>query len=114
MKVWITCVLVLYGMVEIYQWMTQFTLPLPAFILGGAALAIASNYGKYAGWSFQQALTDTKSGLVPPLPEMEQANWTNLNSTSATALPKPAKPVSFKIRTVAQTELVNDNKYDTP
>lgn len=104
MKVWITCVLVLYGMVEIYQWMKQFTLPLPAFILGGAALAIASNYGKYAGWSFQkQVLSDIKSGT-------EQAHWTNLPSTSAAALPKPAKPVSFKIRTVPQTEVVNDNK----
>ncbi len=111
MKVWITCVLVLYGMVEIYQWMKQFTLPLPAFILGGAALAIASNYGKYAGWSFQKpALTDTKLGLIPPNSETEQVNWTNLNATSATALPKPAKPISFRIRTVAQTELVNDNK----
>lgn len=111
MKVWITCVLVLYGMVEIYQWMKQFSLPLPAFILAGAALAIASNYGKYAGWSFQKpALTDIKSGFGETSPETEQANWTNLNPTSATALPKAAKPISFKIRTVAQTEVVNDNK----
>jgi hypothetical protein len=111
MKVWITCVLVLYGMVEIYQWMKQFTLPLPAFILGGAALAIASNYGKYAGWSFQnQVLNGIKSELFPPNPETEQANWTNLNATSATALPKPAKPISFKIHPVPQTEVVKDNK----
>lgn len=109
MKVWITCVLVLYGMVEIYQWMKQFSLPLPAFILAGAALAIASNYGKYAGWSFQKPATDTNSAQTTLNPETQPANWTNLNAT-ATALPKPAKPVSFKIRTVAQTEVVNDNK----
>jgi hypothetical protein len=109
MKVWITCVFVLYGMVEIYQWMKQFTLPLPAFILGGAALAIASNYGKYAGWSFQkQALTETK-GQLNPLLETNSANWANLNSV-ATALPKPAKPISFKINTIAQTEVVNNQK----
>lgn len=100
MKVWITCVLVLYGMVEIYQWMKQFSLPLPAFILAGAVLAIASNYGKYAGWSFQ------KPAL--PNPETPPANGINLNATT-TALPKPAKPVSFKIRTV-ETELLNDNQ----
>lgn len=109
MKVWITCVFVLYGMVEIYQWMKQFTLPLPAFILGGAALAIASNYGKYAGWSFQkQALTNT-TGQTNPLPETNSANWANFNS-AATALPKPSKPISFTINTVPQTEVVNNNK----
>jgi hypothetical protein len=41
-------------MAELHQWMKNFTLPLPVFILAGALLAIASNYGKYAGWSFQQ------------------------------------------------------------
>lgn len=111
MKVWITCVLVLYGMVEIYQWMKQFSLPLPAFILAGAGLAIASNYGKYAGWSFQkQVLSDTNSAQTTPNPETQQANWANLNPTSAKVLSKPAQPISFKIRNVAQTEAVNDNK----
>jgi hypothetical protein len=108
MKVWITSVLVLYGMVEIYQWMKQFSLPLPAFILAGAVLAIASNYGKYAGWSFQKPATNTKSAQTTPNPETPSAHWTNLNAT-ATALSKPAQPVSFKIRTV-ETELVNDKK----
>ncbi|MGC1394385.1 MAG: hypothetical protein WA828_08900 [Coleofasciculaceae cyanobacterium] len=102
MKIWLTCVLVLYGMVEIYQWMKQFSLPLPAFILAGAVLAIASNYDKYAGWSFQKPAIGTKSAQTTPNPETQPAN-------SATALPKPTKPISFKIRTV-ETELLNDNK----
>ena len=106
MKVWITCVLVLYGMVEAYQWMKHFTLPLPVFILGGAVLAIASNYGKHAGWSFQsQSQTDTKLGQIPPVEE-NQINWTNLNSASAKPLPKP---VSFTIRNVTQKEVIHDD-----
>ncbi len=46
MKVWIASVLILLGMVEVYQWMKHFTVPLPVFIIGGDILAIASNYGK--------------------------------------------------------------------
>lgn len=107
MKVWLTCVFVLYGMVEIYQWMKHFTLPLPVFILGGAALAIASNYGKYAGWSFQkQATTNTEA--VKPLPETNLTNWANLQ-TAATTLPQPSKPVSFTIPSV-KPKVVNDNQ----
>ncbi len=107
MKVWITCVLVLYGMVEVYQWMKHFSLPLPVFILGGAVLAIASNYGKYAGWSFQpQSEADTKSGKIPSIEETQKANWTNLNSSSAKPLPKP---VSFTIHPATQKEVLHED-----
>lgn len=105
MKVWITSVLVLYGMVEAYQWLKHFTLPLPVFILGGAILAIASNYGKYSGWSFQpQAQADTNSEKIPPIEATQTANWTNLNS-SAKPLPKP---VSFIIRPATQKEVLHE------
>jgi hypothetical protein len=46
MKVWITCFVLLFGATEVLQWVKQFSLPLPIFILGGAFLAIASNYDK--------------------------------------------------------------------
>lgn len=94
MKVWITSVLVVFGMVELYQWMKDFTLPLPVFILCGALLAIASNYRKYAGWSFQppSAPSDTKGD------EFTQAsNWSNLNPSSAKPLPQPTRSISFTI-----------------
>ena len=42
-KVWIVSFLLLLGLVECYQWVKHFHLPLPALILGGALLAIASN-----------------------------------------------------------------------
>lgn len=100
MKVWIASVFVLYGMVEVYQWMKHFTLPLPVFILGGAILAIASNYGKYAGWSFQpQSQPDTQPGQIPSVEELTPAsNWTTLNAPSAASIPKTKKPISFTIR----------------
>jgi hypothetical protein len=46
MKVWITCFVLLFGATEVLQWVKQFSMPLPIFILGGAFLAIASNYDK--------------------------------------------------------------------
>jgi hypothetical protein len=110
MKVWIASVLVLFGMVEVYQWMKHFTVPLPVFILGGAILAIASNYGKYAGWSFQpQSEPDAKRGKIPPTEDFTTSpNWTTLNSSSATPLPKPAHPISFTIRAAAKEDVKNE------
>jgi hypothetical protein len=112
MRVWIASVLVLYGMVEVYQWMKHFTLPLPVFILGGAFLAIASNYGKYAGWSFQQQPeSDSQQGQIPPIEDFaDSPHWTHLNPSSATPMPKPAKPLSFTIRPAAQKEVMNDER----
>jgi hypothetical protein len=113
MRVWITSCLVLFGMVQIYHWMKHFTLPLPMFILGGALLAIASNYGKHAGWSFQQQPTEsddnrlktpTASGLT------NTSNWPNLNQSSATPVLKPSRSISFTIRRQAQEEVRNDKK----
>jgi len=100
MRVWITSVLVVLGMVELYQWMKNFTLPYPVFILGGAVLAIASNYGKYAGWSFQSpAQSDTNPGQKPLGDEFTKAsNWLNLNPSSAKPLLKPTRSISFTIR----------------
>lgn len=46
MKVWLACFLVLFALAELFQWAKQLSLPLPIYILGGAFLAIASNYSK--------------------------------------------------------------------
>jgi hypothetical protein len=48
MRVWLTCFMVLFTLAELYQWLKHFQLPLPIFLLGGAFLAIISNYEKYA------------------------------------------------------------------
>lgn len=46
MKVWLTCFILLFSAAELLQWVKQFSLPLPVFLLGGALLAVASNYDK--------------------------------------------------------------------
>lgn len=111
MRVWITSFLVLFGMAELHQWMKNFTLPLPAFILAGALLAIASNYGKYAGWSFQQqpGQSDANRDQIPPVAGFTNAsNWTNLNQSSVMPLPKLPRSISFIIHPAAQERAKND------
>ncbi len=46
MRVWLVSLAVLFGLAELYQWVKGFMLPLPIYVLGGAFLAIASNYEK--------------------------------------------------------------------
>ena len=46
MRVWLVSLTVLFGLAELYQWVKGFMLPLPIYVLGGAFLAIASNYEK--------------------------------------------------------------------
>lgn len=103
MRIWIISFLVLFGMAELYPWVTHFTVPLPIFILGGALLAIASNYGKFNFVSFQQAApANTK--------RVEEPNWRNVNQTSTQPLPKAKRPISFTIRTTAQEVDNNDGE----
>jgi len=101
MRVWMISFLVLFGIVELYQWMRDFTLPLPVFILGGALLAIASNYGKYAGWSLaepptqsdgERAKTPSTRGLT------NRPNWSNLHQSSSQPMLKTQGSISFTIR----------------
>ena len=113
MRMWITSVLVVFGMVELYQSMRDFTVPLPAFILGGALLAIASNYRKYAGWSFQKQPTssDVEQGQTRPPAELRNApNWTTLNPSSAEPLSKPARSISFTIPRPECEEVRHESK----
>jgi hypothetical protein len=44
MKVWITTFILLFAIAQFLEWLQKFSLPLPIYILGGALLAIASNY----------------------------------------------------------------------
>ncbi|MEH1793853.1 hypothetical protein [Nostoc sp.] len=52
MKVWLACFLVLFALAELFDWLQEFNLPLPIYILGGAFLAVASNYDKIVGSYF--------------------------------------------------------------
>jgi hypothetical protein len=113
MKMWIASVLLVFGMVELYQWMKHVTVPLPAFILGGALLAIASNYRKYAGWSFQQLppSSDTDPVQTPQPTELRHApNWAALNPSSTEAVSKPTRSISFTIRHREREEVRHEGK----
>lgn len=46
MKSWLIIVAILFAIAEAILWVKNFILPLPVYILGGAFLAIASNYDK--------------------------------------------------------------------
>ena len=45
MKAWLTCFFVLFILAKLFLWLKGFIVPMPVYILGGAFLAIASNYG---------------------------------------------------------------------
>ncbi|MBW4623013.1 MAG: hypothetical protein KME17_27095 [Cyanosarcina radialis HA8281-LM2] len=75
MKVWISTFVVLFAIAELFQWLKGFTLPMPAYILGGALLAIASNYDRGDSFSFDRS--DAESSPHPaltgtPLPSLEE------------------------------------------
>ncbi|MCJ8282478.1 MAG: hypothetical protein MJK14_22285 [Rivularia sp. ALOHA_DT_140] len=62
MRIWFICFVVLFAASQLFDWVQQFTLPLPIYILGGAFLAVASNYeklfgsflGEYSGENYNQ------------------------------------------------------------
>lgn len=113
MRVWITSVLVVFGMVELYQWMKNFTLPLPVFILAGAVLAIASNYGKYSGWSFQSPSAQAETPPVQAALRDELAKvstGSKLNASSAKSLPPATREISFTIRRTSDAVNVKNEK----
>ncbi|MGK7933235.1 MAG: hypothetical protein AB4041_17630 [Microcystaceae cyanobacterium] len=46
MRTWLVTVTLLFLLAQLYQWLRGFMLPLPAYVMAGAFLAIASNYEK--------------------------------------------------------------------
>jgi hypothetical protein len=56
MKVWLISVALLFVLAEFSLWLANFLLPLPIYILGGALLAIASNYERGIVALFRQQI----------------------------------------------------------
>ena len=100
MKVWLAIFVLLFGATELLQWVKQFSLPLPMLLLGGALLAVASNYDK---------LTDMPFHLDYEKPEalQEDSPVAQLDASQA-PVQKPVRdavsdrtgrqPISFTIR----------------
>ncbi|WP_414565355.1 MULTISPECIES: hypothetical protein [unclassified Anabaena] len=70
MRVWLACFLVLFALAELFDWLKAFNLPLPIYILGGAFLAVASNYDKIIGSYF----SDTRINASPEQPQLNAPN----------------------------------------
>jgi hypothetical protein len=87
MKVWIASFLVLFGIAELYQWAKHFTLPLPVYILGGAFLAIASNYERRGNFPFQNSEQQSEAISPPPKPKDNLAP-----SQFSPPMPAPSTP----------------------
>jgi hypothetical protein len=114
MRVWITSFVILFSIAELYQWLKHCTLPLPVFILAGALLAIASNYGKYSTWSFWSppVQSDTHQVQTPTIGNFPSTpNWKNLNPSAAKPLPQPPRSISFTIHPTIQKGAKNGGEY---
>lgn len=49
MKVWLVSFVLIFCLAQFVLWVKDFFSPLPVYVLGGALLAIASNYNKGLG-----------------------------------------------------------------
>jgi hypothetical protein len=91
MRFWVISVILLLGGAELYQWMRQFTLPLPVFILGGVFLAIASNYDKHLPFRFSLNALDASNS--PDTSGVDQDQHKSSDSVSrSTAQQPPTSP----------------------
>lgn len=84
MAFWIVCFFVLFALAELFDWVTQISLPLPAYIIGGAFLAIASNYDKIFGSYFSEVTAEilpdlSKIGISTP-PQQISSNSIPISS----------------------------------
>ncbi len=69
MRVWLACFFVLFALAELFDWVKEFTLPLPIYILGGAFLAVASNYDKIVGSYLSEGMIERS----PELPQLDSS-----------------------------------------
>ena len=103
MKVWIASFVVLFAIAEFYQWLKHFMLPLPIYILGGAFLAIASNYDRKAGFPFlksdeQPTAIPNPIDLTSGMPAVNSSTTPQINQSNLNSAPQPDRAISFTIR----------------
>ncbi len=93
MKVWLACFLVLFALAELFDWLQEFNLPLPIYILGGAFLAVASNYDKIIG----SYLSDTSLKASLEQPQLDLP-------------PQSIDPISFAIASSVEDAHASENE----
>ncbi|MBO3458782.1 hypothetical protein G7B40_016515 [Aetokthonos hydrillicola Thurmond2011] len=67
MRVWLACFFVLFALAQFFDWIQQWKLPLPIYILGGVFLAVASNYDKFFG----SYIKDATCVIPPEQPQLD-------------------------------------------
>jgi hypothetical protein len=74
MAVWFACFFLLFALAELFDWVKDLTLPLPIYILGGAFLAVASNYNRLMGTYFNETPNVIRD--IIPTQAVEQSSQT--------------------------------------
>lgn len=98
MRFWFVCFVLLFGFAELFQWLEQFSLPMPIFVLGGVFLAIASNYNKLKYLPFHPEHEEQSAFGEQPFESMKSAStWAESASPPASNHQSP-KSISFTIR----------------
>ena len=82
MKTWLISVALLFVLAEFSLWIADFILPLPIYILGGAFLAIASNYEKGIMALFRQQIDLTSETISQTATIVNKAESINPASSS--------------------------------
>ena len=88
-RAWLFGVGILFVLAEFSIWLKQFMLPLPIYILGGAFLAIASNYESGIMGLFRQD-SATSDVLTQTATLIEQAKLLEDQNTNISDLSLPA------------------------
>ena len=73
MRVWLACFFVLFALAELFDWVKELSLPLPIYILGGAFLAVASNYNRLIAPYLNDA-SNTKIEASPETRHLESSD----------------------------------------
>jgi hypothetical protein len=102
MKVWIASFVVLFAIAEFYQWLKHFMLPLPIYILGGAFLAIASNYDRRAGFPFLKSdepptAIPSPIDLTSGMPAVDSSPHAQIHQSNFNPAPQQPRNISFTI-----------------
>lgn len=95
LKAWLFSVGILFVLVEFGIWLKQFILPLPIYILGGAFLAIASNYEQGIIGMFRQQDATTPEVLAQTATLIKEAKMLEDNN-NISSLPSAIEKAEIK------------------
>lgn len=120
MRVWAACVVVFFGVAELYQWLQDVTLPLPVYGIAGLLLAVISNSDKWRLLSSGQLSNPSLEQSInqfmhPSLNQPDhQATDPALTSTVSPGAEQPLIESSQTQNTVAPAQTSHPRYYPGP